>query len=98
MSLLSGLVVIDEIQRAPNLFPILPVLIDRVDNNLEILILGSASRDLLQQSTDQPRITKSVTRAIEALNLDEVYIVYPGDKNFVLERNISVLGMQALNN
>lgn len=52
LSLLSGLVVIDEIQRAPDLFPILRVLVDRADNNLEILVLGSASRDLIKQSTE----------------------------------------------
>jgi predicted AAA+ superfamily ATPase len=34
LSLLSGLVVIDEIQRAPNLFSVLRVLIDRENNDL----------------------------------------------------------------
>lgn len=52
LSLLSGLVVIDEIQRSPDLFTILRVLVDRTDNNLEILVLGSASRDLIKQSTE----------------------------------------------
>lgn len=52
LSLLSGLVVIDEIQRAPDLFPILRVLVDRTNNDLEILVLGSASRDLIKQSTE----------------------------------------------
>jgi predicted AAA+ superfamily ATPase len=52
LSLLSGLIVIDEIQRSPELFTILRVLIDRDDNNLQILILGSASRDLINQSSE----------------------------------------------
>ena len=48
---LSGIIVIDEIQRAPDLFPYLRVLVDR-QPELKILILGSASRDLLQQSSE----------------------------------------------
>ncbi|MBI1954459.1 MAG: ATP-binding protein [Proteobacteria bacterium] len=47
---LEGLVVIDEIQRRPELFPYLRVLVDK--KNIKILILGSASRDLLQQSSE----------------------------------------------
>lgn len=49
---LHGLVVIDEIQRLPELFPILRVLVDRPDNTLRLLILGSASRDLIRQSSE----------------------------------------------
>ena len=49
---LVGLVVIDEVQRAPGLFPILRVLVDRVDNPAKFLILGSASRDLIRQSSE----------------------------------------------
>src|SRR3990167_51631 len=47
---LHGLVVIDEIQRVPDLFPILRVLIDRAQ--AQYLILGSASRDLIRQSSE----------------------------------------------
>jgi predicted AAA+ superfamily ATPase len=47
---LSGLVIIDEIQRLPELFPILRVLSDR--KKASYLILGSASRDLIQQSSE----------------------------------------------
>ncbi len=49
---LSGLVVIDEIQRLPDLFPVLRVLVDRPDNPAHFLILGSASRDLIRQSSE----------------------------------------------
>ena len=49
---LSGLVVIDEVQRRPDLFPTLRVLIDRPDNKTQFLILGSASPDLLRQSSE----------------------------------------------
>lgn len=49
---LSGFVIIDEIQRRPELFPILRVLCDRRPIKTRFLILGSASRDLLQQSSE----------------------------------------------
>lgn len=49
---LSGLVIIDEIQRLPELFPLLRVLVDRPDNRAQFLILGSASRDLIRQSSE----------------------------------------------
>lgn len=49
---LKGLVVIDEIQRSPGLFPVLRVLVDRPDNAARFLILGSASRDLIRQSSE----------------------------------------------
>lgn len=49
---LRGLVVIDEIQRRPELFPILRVLADRRPLPARFLILGSASPDLLRQSSE----------------------------------------------
>lgn len=46
------LIVIDEIQRRPELFPVLRVLADEHEKKRQFLILGSASRDLLQQSSE----------------------------------------------
>ena len=46
------LLCIDEIQRKPELFPILRSLVDEYGTNSCYLILGSASRDLLQQSSE----------------------------------------------
>lgn len=48
---LTGLIVIDEIQRKPELFPLLRVLVDQRKDR-HFLILGSASRDLIQQSSE----------------------------------------------
>ena len=48
---LAGLVVLDEVQRRPELFPMLRVLADRRANPARFLILGSASGDLLRQSS-----------------------------------------------
>jgi uncharacterized protein len=49
---LRGLVVIDEVQRRPELFPILRVLIDRPRSSARFLLLGSASPALLRQSSE----------------------------------------------
>ena len=44
---LSGLVVLDEAQRRPDLFPLLRVLADRPDRPARFLLLGSASPELV---------------------------------------------------
>ncbi len=49
---LRGLVVIDEVQRRPELFPVLRVLADRRPIRARFLILGSASPPLLQQASE----------------------------------------------
>lgn len=49
---LRGLVVLDEIQRRPELFPILRVLADRPGSPARFLVLGSASPELLRQSSE----------------------------------------------
>ena len=48
---LTGLIIIDEIQRTPELFPLLRYLIDTRPEQ-KYLILGSASRDLIRQSSE----------------------------------------------
>jgi len=49
---LRGLVVVDEVQRRPDLYPVLRVLADRSDSSAHFLILGSASGDLLRQTSE----------------------------------------------
>ena len=49
---LTGLVVIDEVQLRPDIFPVFRVLLDRTPLPAQFLILGSASPDLLRQSTE----------------------------------------------
>jgi predicted AAA+ superfamily ATPase len=51
---LSGLVVIDEVQRQPALFELLRVLVDRPQNQARFLLLGSAS----------PRLVKDVSESL----------------------------------
>lgn len=52
LSPLKGLIVLDEIQRLPELFPLLRVLADRPDTPARFLILGSASPELIQGASE----------------------------------------------
>ncbi|MCG8520894.1 MAG: ATP-binding protein [Pseudomonadales bacterium] len=47
-----GTIIIDEIQRLPELFPLLRVLADEPGSNRKFLILGSASPDLIRKSSE----------------------------------------------
>lgn len=68
---LRGLVVIDEIQRRPDLFPILRVLSDRKPRPARFLILGSASGELMRQSAES--LAGRIERVmIGGFTLDEV--------------------------
>ena len=52
LSPLRGLVLIDEVQRAPEIFPVLRVLLDREATPARFLLLGSASPQLLRQGSE----------------------------------------------
>ena len=49
---LRGIVIVDEVQRDLELFPVLRVLADRPRSPARFLVLGSASPELLQQSSE----------------------------------------------
>ncbi|MCX7044120.1 MAG: ATP-binding protein [Candidatus Sumerlaeota bacterium] len=73
---LKGLVVIDEAQRRPDLFPILRVLADRKPLSARFLILGSANPRLLQQSSE------SLAGRIEILQLGGLSLADVGAKPY----------------
>lgn len=70
---LKGLVIIDEIQHAPNLFMFLRVLADRKPLPARFLILGSASGNLLKQSAES-LAGRICYIELKGLNLNEVGI------------------------
>ena len=71
LSPLRGLVILDEIQRRPELFPVLRVLADRPDSKTRYLVLGSASPDLLRQSSES-LAGRIAYHRLRGLALDEV--------------------------
>jgi predicted AAA+ superfamily ATPase len=68
---LQGLVVIDEVQRRPELFPALRVLIDRSDAPGQFLLLGSASPALLRQAGES-LLGRAETIEVAGFDLAEV--------------------------
>lgn len=68
---LGGLVVIDEIQHVPDLFPLLRVLVDRPENATRFLVLGSAGPNLLRQSSES-LAGRIAYHELPPLQLDEV--------------------------
>lgn len=68
---LSGLVIIDEIQRAPELFEVLRVLADRPGTPARFLVLGSAS-PLLLRRTSESLAGRVAYVELNGLSLDEV--------------------------
>lgn len=70
---LKGVVVIDEIQRLPELFPILRVLVDRPRPMARFLVLGSASPELLRQSSES-LAGRIVYQELKGFSLDEIGI------------------------
>jgi len=52
LSAQNGLIIIDEIQRLPGLFAVLRVLADEPETKRKFLILGSASPDLIRNSSE----------------------------------------------
>jgi predicted AAA+ superfamily ATPase len=80
---LEGLVIIDEIQRLPELFPLLRVLADEVDSKRKYLILGSASPDLIRNSSE------SLAGRIGFINLTGFRLNEVGTENL---RNLWIRG------
>ena len=68
---LKGLVVIDEVQRKPDLFTVLRVLADRKPLPARFLILGSASPDLLRQPSES-LAGRIETVVMSGFSIDEV--------------------------
>lgn len=68
---LRGLVVLDEVQRLPELFPILRVLADRRPRPARFLVLGSSSPELLRQGSES-LAGRIAYRDLDGFGLDEV--------------------------
>lgn len=78
LSRLSGLVILDEIQQAPELFAVLRVLVDRPECDCRFLILGSASQDIIRN------VSESLAGRVEFIELSGFDLTELADGN--LER------------
>ena len=68
---LNGLVVLDEIQTRPDLFPLLRVLADRPDTPARFLLLGSAAPELLRHAAES-LAGRVAFHELDGLALDEI--------------------------
>jgi len=68
---LQGLVILDEIQLRPEIFPVLRVLADREGTPARFLVLGSASPELLRQGSES-LAGRIAFHELEGLSLEEV--------------------------
>lgn len=73
---LEGLIVIDEVQRMPPLFPLLRVLADRPQRKARFLLLGSASPILLDS------ISESLAGRVALLEIEGFDLVETGESNW----------------
>lgn len=76
---LQGLVVLDEIQARPDLFPLLRVLADRPKTPARFLILGSAAPELLKY-TAETLAGRVAFHELDGLALDELASVKTGSR------------------
>ena len=92
------LVCLDEIQRKPELFPILRSVADENGVNGQFLILGSASRDLIKQSSESlagriiyKRLTPFLWREVRSESTLEDYMVRGGfPRSILAEERVSM--------
>jgi len=68
---LEGLVIIDEVQKVPDIFQVIRVLADRPGKKAKFLILGSASPELLKQSAESLS-GRIAYHELSGFSLDEV--------------------------
>jgi uncharacterized protein len=86
------LICLDEVQRIPEIFPILRSVVDRTKRKIRVIILGSASPDLLRQSSES-LAGRIVYHYLTPFTYKELFIHNKNNKNKinVKDNNTSVL-------
>lgn len=63
---------------------------------LDLLIIKNGKRLGFEfKYTDKPKITKSITIALEDLKLDKLFIIFPGKESFPLANRINAVGLES---
>lgn len=58
-----------------------------------LLLRGSRRIGVEFKCTDAPRMTRSLAAALESLELDRVYVVYPGPKSYAIAKRVQALSI-----
>ena len=61
-----------------------------------LLIRGSQRVGVEFKRTDAPQLTRSMRLAMDELQLDRIYVVYPGDRRFPIGASIEAVPLRAL--
>jgi predicted AAA+ superfamily ATPase len=65
---------------------------------LDLLVIKAGRRLGFEcKRTDAPRLTPSMRTALETLDLEKLYVVYPGDRAYPLHDRVDVLPIRLLN-
>ena len=64
--------------------------------DLFLFLKGGKRVGLEMKYGDAPGMTKSMHSALEDLRLDRLWVVYPGDRRYPLEKNVEVIPLKAL--
>ncbi|MDD4216121.1 MAG: ATP-binding protein [Bacteroidales bacterium] len=93
----SKLICIDEIQRKPELFPVIRSLVDEWSDFGHFLVLGSASQDLIKQSSESlagrisfHRLTPFLYQEIENVYSMEDYLIKGGFPSSLLAADMDI--------
>lgn len=63
---------------------------------LDLLIIKNGKRLGFEfKYTDMPKVTKSMTIAMEDLKLDKLFVIFPGKESFPLTPYIDAVGLDA---
>lgn len=90
----NKLICIDEIQRLPNIFTVLRSYLDRQNRNGQLLLLGSASKELIKQSSESlagriSYIEISPFDASEVKNINKLWLQGGYPNSFINDEELS---------
>jgi AAA domain len=89
----KGLIVIDEIQRRPDLFPVLRVLADHAGAELDLLVVRGRRRLGFEiKRASAPVLTPSMRIAMEDLRLTSLTVVHAGRHSYDLAPKTRAIG------
>ena len=102
---LRGLVIIDEIQRLPNLFTVLRVLTARSAFSglpmpapkLDLLVVSGRLRlGFKFKRTSSPHVTPSIRQSIKDLGLQRLDVIHAGNQTFPISEHIRAVALSRL--
>lgn len=88
----GSLVCLDEIQRSPDLFPVLRSIIDEEGRNGQLLILEQGQKKIAVEikASSAPTVTKSFWNILAETEISEAWVIAPVKETYPLGKNTMV--------